>query len=95
MADQLYRAERKGEWKQATLAPERMPDGLDSLPGDSPGGFFGTGTWHLAGSLKTALDDGDRSALSPAATFIDGWRQQRVLDAARTSAESNGAWRRV
>jgi len=61
------------------------------LPGNSPGGAFGTGTLHLGRALRAALDDGDRSALSPAATFEDGLMQQRVLDAARRSS-ATGDW---
>jgi hypothetical protein len=37
-------------------------------------------------ALRDALDNGDRSALAPAATLEDGLMQQRVLDAARKSA---------
>ena len=59
-------------------------------PGNSPGGAFGTGTLHLGRALRAALDDGDRDALAPAATFEDGLMQQRVLDAARRSAEVAG-----
>lgn len=60
-------------------------------PGNSQGGAFGTGTLHLARALRAALDDGNREALAPAATFEDGLAQQRVLDAARKSA-SDGCW---
>ena len=66
----------------ATLAGGPM----ESRPGNSPGGAFGTGTLHLGRALRSALDEGDRSALAPAATFEDGLMQQRVLDAARKSA---------
>jgi predicted dehydrogenase len=59
-------------------------------PGNSHGGAFGTGTLHLARALRAAIDEGDRTALSPAATFTDGLMQQRVLDAARKSAETGG-----
>lgn len=71
----------------AVMAGERMAN----RPGNSPGGAFGSGTLHLGRALRAALDDGDRAALSPAATFEDGLMQQRVLDAARKSAE-NGGW---
>jgi predicted dehydrogenase len=64
---------------------------LQNRPGNSPGGAFGTGTLHLGHALKAALDEGNRDALAPAATFEDGLMQQRVLDAARASA-SSGAW---
>ena len=74
---------------------ERMAGGaLEQRPGNSPGGAFGTGTLHLARALRAALDDGDRDALAPAATFEDGLMQQRVLDAARRSA-ANGGWEMV
>lgn len=63
-------------------------------PGNSHGGAFGTGTLHLGRAFRAALDDGDRSALAPAATFEDGLMQQRVLDAARRSA-SEGGWATV
>lgn len=63
----------------------------EKLLGNSPGGAFGTGTLHLGHALRAALDDGDRSALSPAATFEDGLMQQRVLDAARQSS-TDGRW---
>lgn len=68
------------------LAGEPLAD----RPGNSPGGAFGTGTLHLGRALVAALDGGDRSALAPAATFEDGLRQQRVLDAARKSSASGG-----
>jgi predicted dehydrogenase len=59
-------------------------------PGNSPGGAFGTGTLHLGRAQRAALDEGDREALAPAATFEDGLMQQRVLDAARASSASGG-----
>jgi predicted dehydrogenase len=65
---------------------------LAKRPGNSSGGAFGSGTYHLGVALKSALDGGDPSALTPGATFADGLAQQRVLDAARRSAESEGRW---
>jgi predicted dehydrogenase len=65
---------------------------LVKRPGNTTGGAFGSGTLHLARALKRALDDGDRSALAPAATFDDGLAQQRVLDAARASHARGGEW---
>jgi predicted dehydrogenase len=65
---------------------------LGARRGNSPGGAFGSGTYHLGRALKAALDDGDRSALAPAATLEDGLAQQRVLDAARESAKRDGRW---
>ena len=64
-------------------------------PGNSLGGAFGTGTYHLGVALRRALDDGDRSALTPAATFADGLVQQRVLDAARRSHGAGGGWEAI
>jgi predicted dehydrogenase len=70
----------------------RMAGGpLEERPGNSHGGAFGSGTLHLGHALKAALDEGNRDALAPAATFADGLMQQRVLDAARRSARE-GAW---
>ena len=72
---------------------ERMAGGaLESRPGNSPGGPFGTGTLHLGHALREFLEKGDRDALAPAATFDDGLLQQRVLDAARTSSANGGGW---
>lgn len=65
---------------------------LVERPGNSMGGAFGTGTLNLARALKRAIDDGDRSALAPAATFEDGLAVQRVLDAARQSSARGGEW---
>lgn len=67
---------------------------MENRPGNSPGGAFGTGTLHLGRALRAALDDGDRDALAPAATFEDGLAQQRVLDAVRRAA-AMGGWTRV
>ena len=60
--------------------------------GNSAGGAFGTGTYLLGRALKTAIDDGDRSAIANAATFEDGLKQQCVLDAARESSAHEGRW---
>lgn len=65
---------------------------LAKVPGNSPGGAYGTGTIHLANALRAALDEGNREALAPAATFEDGLAQQRVLDAARESSAQQGCW---
>ena len=63
--------------------------------GNSAGGAFGTATLYLGRALRAALDEGDRNALSPAATLEDGLAQQRVLDAARRSSAKGGAWEPV
>jgi predicted dehydrogenase len=59
---------------------------LASRPGNSSGGAFGSGTYHLGVALKAALEGGDPAALAPAATFEDGLAQQRILDAARATS---------
>lgn len=64
-------------------------------PGNTSGGAFGTGTFLLGQALVRALGEGDRSALSPAATFADALAQQRVLDAARASSARDGCWQSV
>jgi predicted dehydrogenase len=63
---------------------------MSTRPGNSHGGAFGSGTLHLGHALRAALDEGNREALAPAATFEDGLMQQRVLDAARKSAVGGG-----
>jgi predicted dehydrogenase len=65
---------------------------LSDRHGNSAGGAFGSGTLLLGHALRSALDDGNRSALADAATFEDGLAQQRVLDAARESSQNNGTW---
>lgn len=65
---------------------------METRPGNSHGGAFGSGTLHLARALRAAIDVGDRTALAPAATFADGLAQQRVLDAARQSSRAGGTW---
>ena len=64
-------------------------------PGNSMGGAFGTGTYHLGLALRAAIDEGKRDALGFAATFRDGLEQQRVLDAARRSSQQEGCWETV
>jgi predicted dehydrogenase len=75
---------------------ERIAGGeLQRRAGNSPGGAFGTGTLLFAQALRSAIEDGDRDAIKPAATFEDGLAQQRVLDAARRSSANDGRWERV
>jgi predicted dehydrogenase len=69
---------KRGE-SYARIAGGEMAD----RPGNSRGGAFGTGTYELGRALRRALEDGDRAALAPAATFADGLEVQRVLDAVR------------
>jgi len=74
---------------------ERIAGGpMEERPGNSMGGAFGSGTLELGRALKRAIDDGDRAALTAAATFEDGLAQQRVLDAARRAAQGGG-WENV
>jgi predicted dehydrogenase len=87
--ERLLLAERGGEWREQIRQEE--PD----VPGNSPGGPFGTATVYLGRALQRALDDGDRAALEPAATFLDGLRQQQVLDAGRRSARNRGCLERL
>jgi predicted dehydrogenase len=62
-----------------------------SLPAGLPGSDFEHGTLYLGQALKRALA-GDCAALTPAATFVDGHRVQRLLDAARQSSNTNSGW---
>lgn len=68
---------------------------LQQRQGNSPGGAFGSGTLLMAKALRTAIEDRNRDALTPAATFEDGLAQQRVLDAARRSSQNDGRWVRI
>ena len=89
MGEELLFAKPRGHF-------DRIAGGdLANRPGNSPGGAFGTGTYLLGVALKRAIDDGDRAALAPAATFSDGLAQQRVLDAARRSHGAGGRWQAV
>ena len=75
---------------------ERIAGGeLQKRAGNSPGGAFGTGTLLLGQALRSAIADGNRDALKPAATFEDGLAQQRILDAARKSSANDGRWEGV
>lgn len=90
MGEELLFA-RRGDPSFARIAG----DDLAQRPGNSPGGAFGSGTLLLGHALRAAIDEGDREALAPAATFADGLAQQRVLDAARRSADNGGRWEAV
>lgn len=89
VGEDLFLARAGGGWRT-----EYRGSPFD-VPGNSPGGAFGSGTVHLGRALAAALDSGDRQALSPAATFEDGLAQQRVLDAARLSQANCGRWENV
>lgn len=77
VGEELLTAMRGEPFTVATSA------GRSDRRGNSAGGAFGSGTYLLGRALRSALEDGDRTALSLAATFEDGLAQQRVLDAAR------------
>lgn len=87
--DKLFFARTGDDWKPVEV--EHTGEGA----GDSPGGSFGSGTYWLGKALARAIDEGDRSALEPAATFHDGLIQQLVLDAARRSSRNRGAFERI
>ncbi len=79
-------ARRGDEWSDITPADTvDVPDNLRA------GGAFHIGSVYLGHAIKAALS-GDDSALLPAATFADGDRIQRVLDAARRSHGNGGGW---
>ncbi|HYF65857.1 MAG TPA: hypothetical protein VD886_23710, partial [Herpetosiphonaceae bacterium] len=81
---QVYRAGRGGEWVEQTPAHTvAIPEGI--------AGLFPVGTVYLGHALR-AYGDGDGAALAAAATFADGLRIQRLLDAGRRSDAENGGW---
>jgi predicted dehydrogenase len=80
----LHRADPGGEWIDQT--PEHtveIPEGI--------AGAFPVGTVYLGHALR-ASGQGDGAALAPAATFADGLRTQRLLDAGRRSDDADGGW---
>ncbi len=87
--DRFLLSEIKGEWV------EQFGENEEPIRGDSPGGYFGTGTIYLGRALDEAIGGGNRAALAPGATFKDGLRQQQALDAARRSDRNGGAWEPV
>jgi predicted dehydrogenase len=87
--DRFLLAEVGGEWRDQIERSE------EPMRGDSPGGWFGSGTVELGRALRSAIDDGDLEAIRPGATFEDGLRQQQTLDAARRSSRNGGCWEEV
>lgn len=67
-----------------------MPDALEGIS-HSSFACFAEATVHLAHALRAALE-GDWSAITPAATFLDGMRIQQVVDAVRYSSANSGDW---
>lgn len=77
---------RDGRWSTVVEAERR------EIPGNSPGGPFGSGTIALGHALRRAFDENDDHALDPAATFEDGLRQQQAVDALHASHAQGGRW---
>ncbi|MEP7271523.1 MAG: Gfo/Idh/MocA family oxidoreductase [Acidobacteriota bacterium] len=69
-----------------------VPDPARELAG-VPGSIWARSFYHLAGATLTALQEG-RSAVDGAATFLDGWRCQQVIDAVHRSQQSR-RWERA
>lgn len=76
---------RTRTWEEEDLTPalEELPDGLENRE-------WTRGTYHLAQTLRGALQEGDPELVATAATFEDGLAVQRVLDAARESSARGG-----
>jgi predicted dehydrogenase len=76
---ELFRAEVSGRrWEPVALpSPEPLPEGM-------PDNEWAQGFWRYARAITEALRAGART-LPGAATFEEGWRNQRVLDAIRRS----------
>lgn len=70
---------------------DATPDHTVDVPAQLDAAEFPRGSVYLGHALKRALS-GDREALAPAATFADGDRVQRVLDAVRHSDETRSGW---
>ncbi len=83
-SQRLFVARRGGEWQERTPAQSlAIPASLQ--------GQFPIATVYLGQALR-AYADGDRAALAPGATFVDGLQIQRLLDALHQSVAANGAW---
>jgi predicted dehydrogenase len=70
---------------------DHTPLDLVTIPEALRGNDFQHGTVYLGEALKQALQ-GDATALEQAATFADGHRVQRLMDAARQSHAAGGCW---
>jgi predicted dehydrogenase len=82
----LLIAKRGAQWEDIT------PDDTVDIPQAlQRGGEFQRGSVYIGHALKRALA-GDCGALAPAATFQDGHRTQRVLDAVRRSHANGSGW---
>jgi len=70
--------------------------GREVGPVDSRDDDWSRGSVHLGRALREALGEGDGRGLTErAATFEDGLRTQRILDAGRASSDAGGEWVRV
>ena len=86
--DKLWYAPLRGAWQDRTPAHSVM------LPESIRYGNFPNGTVYFGHALQAWLN-GDYAALSEAATFADGLRTQRLIDAAHQSNETGGMWVQV
>jgi len=69
-------------------AGAELPDGLRDND-------WSLGTVHLGRALRTFLTEDRIEPLARAATFADGLATQRLLDAARASADEGGGWKEL
>ncbi len=98
----LYGAAGTLRWvggKLLHIPPDGAPEDITpayehATPADLRGGDFPQGTLYLGHALR-AFFAGDRAALVPAATFVDGLHTQQVLDAARASDRQGGGFQPV
>lgn len=70
---------------------DATPEHSVDVPTELDAAEFPRGSVYLGHALKCALS-GEREALTTAATFADGDRVQRVLDAVRRSNETRSGW---
>ncbi len=71
------------------------PDSGAPLPAGLRDNDWTLGSIHLARALHAFLAEGRAEPLARAATFADGLATQRLLDAARASADEGGGWKEV
>jgi len=77
------------------LTPEPVPEqDVGAVAGRDDD--WSRGSVYLGRALREALGEGDgRGLTARAATFEDGLRTQRVLDAGRASSDAAGAWTEI
>ncbi len=76
----------------APLEDLSVPDPAHEVPG-VPGNIWARSFYHLAGATLSALGEG-KAEVEGAATFLDGWRCQQVIDAVHRSQQSR-RWERA